>query len=202
MRASLRFAAAVGVILAAAAWSTLRAGHPVEDAARLPEIGPAPQFSLTSQDGKRVSMTDVRGKVVVVAFIYTTCADICPLLTAKMARLQGRLGPDFGRNVVFASITVDPERDTPAALARYARTHGANLSGWTFLTGPRADIEDVALRYGVVVRNTPARGVDHTLLTSIVDRRGIMRVQYLGTRFDTDEFLGDLHSVLREARPQ
>jgi len=147
-------------------------------------------------------MTDLRGKIVVVAFIYTRCADVCPLLTAKMAGLQERLGADFGRNVVFASITVDPERDTPGVLARYARTHRADLPGWTFLTGRRADIEGVALRYGVVMRKTADGSVDHNLLTSIVDRRGVMRVQYLGTRFDPDEFLADLRSVLREGRRQ
>jgi protein SCO1/2 len=198
---SLRVAAATIIVLAAAAWFGLRA-HGISDATRLPEIGPAPEFSLTSQDGKNVSMAGLRGKVVVVAFIYASCADVCPLLTAKMAGLQEPLGSDFGRNVVFVSITVDPERDTPAVLARYARQHHAHLSAWSFLTGPRAEIEGVALRYGVVVRKTADGSVDHNLLTSIVDRRGILRVQYLGTRFDPDEFLTDLRSVLRERRSQ
>jgi protein SCO1/2 len=145
-------------------------------------------------------MTDLRGKVVAVTFIYASCADTCPLLTAKMATLQRRLGPDFGRNVAFVSITVDPERDTPEVLARYARAHGANLLGWAFLTGSRDDIEDVARGYGVFVRKTARGDVDHTFLTSIVDQRGIMRVQYLGIRFDPEEFLGDLRSLLREAK--
>lgn len=202
MRPFLRVVAVASIVFVAMMWPAARAGQVMEDAARLPEIGPAPLFSLTSQDGKPVSMMGFRGKAVVVTFIYANCADICPLLTAKMARLQDRLGPDFGRNVVFASITVDPERDTPDVLARYARAHGADLSGWTFLTGPRAEIELVALRYGVVVRKIARRDVDHTLLTSIVDRRGILRVQYLGAWFDPNEFLGDLRSVLREAGPQ
>jgi protein SCO1/2 len=145
-------------------------------------------------------MADLRGKVVVVAFIYASCADTCPLLTAKMVNLQRRLAPDFGRNVAFVSITVDPERDTPEVLARYARVHGANLVGWSFLTGSRAEIERVALQYGVFVRKTARGDVDHTLLTSIVDQQGIMRVQYLGIRFDLEEFLRDLRSLLREAK--
>ena len=76
---------------------------------------------------------------------------------------------------------------------------GANLAGWSFLTGSRAQIEGVALRYGVFVRKTARGDVDHTLLTSIVDQQGIMRVQYLGIRFDPEEFLRDLRSLLREA---
>ncbi len=145
-------------------------------------------------------MAGFRGKVVAVTFIYASCADTCPLLTAKMATLQRRLGPDFGRNVAFVSITVDPERDTPEILARYARAHGANPAGWAFLTGGTDEITDVELRYGVFARKTADGSVDHTFLTSIVDQRGIMRVQYLGTRFDPEEFLRDLRSLLREAR--
>jgi protein SCO1 len=137
--------------------------------------------------------------VVAVTFIYATCADTCPLLTAKLAGLQQRLGSDFGRKVHFVSITVDPERDTPDALRHYARTHGANPAGWAFLTGSPAEIQDVARRYGVVARKTARGDVDHTFLTSIVDPRGVLRVQYMGVRFDPEEFHRDLQSVLREA---
>ena len=83
---------------------------------RLPTIGAAPDFALTSQDGAEVTLGDLRGKVVAVTFIYTWCPDVCPMLTDKMARVQDELGPDFGSKVAFVSITVDPERDTPEAL--------------------------------------------------------------------------------------
>src|SRR5207302_10953472 len=62
----------------------------------LPKIGPAPDFTLTTQDGARMSLRDLRGKVVAVTFIYASCTDTCPLLTAKMAALQAKLGPEFG----------------------------------------------------------------------------------------------------------
>ena len=78
------------------------------DDARLPTIGPAPDFSLTSQDGATVSLDDYRGKVVAVTFIFTSCVDTCPLLTAKMAQVQDALGDGFGRKIAFVSITVDP----------------------------------------------------------------------------------------------
>ena len=199
MNTILRCILGLSIVLIAVTLPASRASHPAQEGGGLSEIGPAPAFSLTAQDRRRVSMADLRGKVVVVAFIYASCADTCPLLTAKMVNLQRRLAPDFGRNVAFVSITVDPERDTPEVLARYARAHGANLAGWSFLTGSRAQIEGVALRYGVFVRKTARGDVDHTLLTSIVDQQGIMRVQYLGIRFDPEEFLRDLRSLLREA---
>src|SRR5690242_1564881 len=75
----------------------------------LPVIGPAPPFTLTSQDGKSVALTDLRGKVVAVTFIYTGCPDICPMLTQKMADVQDALGAQFGTKITFVSITLDPE---------------------------------------------------------------------------------------------
>ena len=88
---------------------------------RLPTIGQAPDFTLVSQDGEPVSLRDFRGKVVAVAFIYTYCTDVCPMLTAHMASVQEKLGSAFGPKIAFVSITVDPERDTPEVLKQYAR---------------------------------------------------------------------------------
>ena len=164
----------------------------------LPRMGPAPAFTLTTQDGARLSLGDLRGKVVAVTFIYASCVDTCPILTAKMASLQQRLGGDFGRRVMFASITVDPERDTPGTLKHYAQVHGADLRGWAFLTGAPAAIREVAKRYGVYYKKSVRGDVDHTFLTSLIDGRGVLRVQYLGVRFDPDEMLRDLQSLVRE----
>ena len=166
----------------------------------LPRIGPAPELSLTTQDGQRLSLKELRGKVVAVTFIYTSCADTCPLLTAKMAGLQAALGADFGPKVFFLSITVDPERDTPAVLQRYAQAHGANLAGWAFLTGSPTEIRQVARRYGIYYRKTSRGDVDHTFLTSLVDQSGTLRVQYLGVRFDPDELLRDLQTLVQEGK--
>jgi protein SCO1 len=164
----------------------------------LPKIGRAPEFSLTSQDGGKVSLADFRGKVVAVTFIYTLCTTTCPALTPLMSFIQDQLGPDFGSKIVFVSITVDPERDTPQVLKEYAQAFGANLAGWTFLTGPPDAIRDVTHHYGVFASKTANGDVDHTFLTSIIDRRGVLRVQYAGVRFDPDEFRHDLVSLLQE----
>ena len=139
----------------------------------LPKIALAPEFSLISQDGGHVALADFRGKVVAVTFIYTLCTTTCPALTPMMSFVQDQLGPDFGTKIVFVSITVDPERDTPQVLKEYARAVGANLAGWTFLTGPPDAIRDLTRRYGVFASKTPNGDVDHTFLTSIVDPRGL-----------------------------
>jgi protein SCO1/2 len=169
-----------------------------EENERLPVIGPAPEFRLTSQDGAPVSLSDYRGRVVAVTFIFTTCTDTCPLLTAKMAGVQNDLGDKFGAKIAFVSITVDPEHDTPAVLKDYAETFGADLKGWAFLTGAPATIEAVGHRYGIYAGNNATGGVDHTFLTSIIDGQENIRVQYLGVRFDPDEFRHDLLGLLDE----
>ena len=143
---------------------------------------------------QQVTLGDLRGKVVAVTFIYTSCPDVCPMLTDKMARVQDELGPDFGSKIAFVSITVDPERDTPEVLKEYAEAFDANLAGWSFLTGEPAAVLDVAHRYGVAVAEAADGQVDHTLLTTLVDRQGTMRVQYLGYRFDEEEFRHDLQT--------
>jgi len=143
---------------------------------RLPKIGPAPEFNLTDQDGRRVALKELRGKVLAVTFIFASCTDTCPLLTAKLAAVQDRLGAAFGPDVRFVSITVDPERDTPHVLKRYAQAHRANSAGWSFLTGTPAEIRRIAGRYGVIYKKTASGDVDHTFLTSLIDRGGTLRV--------------------------
>src|SRR5882724_3969430 len=92
-------------------------GNAAQEASRygasqsLPKIASAPEFSLTSQDGEQISLANLRGKVVAVAFIFTRCTAACPMLTPLMSLAQDRLGRDFGSKVAFASITVDPEND-------------------------------------------------------------------------------------------
>jgi len=173
--------------------------HEAKGDATLSKIGPAPEFSLTTQTGARLSLRELRGKVIAVTFIYASCVDTCPLLTAKLAGLQTKLGADFGPRVFFASVTVDPEHDTPEVLRRYAAAHGANPAGWAFLTGTHAQIRDVERRYGVFARKNPGGDVEHTFLTSLIDGNGVLRVQYMGVRFDPDELLADIRALVREA---
>jgi protein SCO1/2 len=193
--------AAIGLALLVLTAVILRpygTAHQIQQERPLPTIAPAPEFTLTSQDGARVALADLRGKVVAVTFIYTLCADRCPVLTPMMSFVQDQLGADFGAKIAFVSITVDPERDTPEVLKEYAQAFGADLAGWSFLTGPSEAIRDVTRRYGVFASKSTNGDVDHTFLTSVIDRRGILRVQYLGVRFDPDEFRRDLLSLLQE----
>ena len=165
---------------------------------RLPVIGPAPAFALDSARGQRVALADLHGKVLALTFVFTTCSSSCPILTAKMVEIGRSLGSDFGPRVAFVAISVDPLNDTPARLRDYAAAHRADVPGWFFLTGAPGEIGEVVRRYGAYARRTEGGSVDHLFLTSLIDRTGRLRVQYLGTSFDPREMQRDLQLLLRE----
>jgi len=191
---------AVFTLLTAVSWPMDAPCHESKDNQRLSKIGPAPEFTLTNQQGRRLALKDLRGKVLAITFIFASCVDTCPLLTAKMVGIQNRLGSDFGPKVFFVSITVDPQRDTPEILKRYAEAYKAKSAGWAFLTGTPTEIRDVAKRYGIYYKKTSRGDVDHTFLTSLVDQSGTLRVQYMGVKFNPDEMLRDIGSVMREQK--
>src|SRR5437867_410159 len=99
MRAAL---AIISVVLASLMLAQLHgARDPAAQEQALPKIGPAPEFALTSQDGAPVKLADYRGKVLAVTFIFTLCADTCPVLTPMMSFVQDQLGGDFGEKIAF-----------------------------------------------------------------------------------------------------
>jgi protein SCO1/2 len=102
-----------------------------------------PDVSLIDQHRKTISLASLKGKPVLIDFIYTSCGSTCPVLTAKIAAVARELGPALGANVTIVSITLDPEHDGPAQLAAYAKSQSADNNGWLFLTGKPADIDQV-----------------------------------------------------------
>src|SRR5262249_27124653 len=109
-----------------------------------------PNIPLTTHEGTSVRFYDdlVKGKVVAINFMFTTCANACPLSTAHLAEVQKLLGDHAGRDVTFLSITLDPEHDTPKVLRAYAQAYGVG-PGWYFLTGKKNDIERLRRKLGV-----------------------------------------------------
>jgi cytochrome oxidase Cu insertion factor (SCO1/SenC/PrrC family) len=177
--------------------------------------GEVPDFSLTERSGRRVTRADLLGKVWVANFIYTKCTETCPLQSAQLARLQSEFVEEELRLV---SITVDPDRDTPAVLSRYAERYGADPVRWLFLTGEKGAIYRLAkegFRLGVadpddVSRSTgprrwgepPAAWASHgskgLILHSprlvVVDRRAKIRAYH---RPDDEEALERLRQNVR-----
>jgi protein SCO1/2 len=102
-----------------------------------------PSISLVDQYGHECSLASLKGKPILIDFIYTGCTTACPLLTAKFAQIAKMLGPELGSNVTMVSITIDPEHDHSADLLKYARLYQADYRGWLFLSGRPADIATV-----------------------------------------------------------
>lgn len=109
-----------------------------------------PNVSLTTQDGRQVRFYDdlVKGKAVAVNIIYTSCTDVCPLETARLAEVQRLIGAHAGKDLHFYSITIDPARDTPQVLKAYARKFKADPD-WLFLTGKKEDIQLLTSKLGL-----------------------------------------------------
>jgi len=109
-----------------------------------------PNVELTTQDGKKVRFYDdlIKGKVVAIDLIYTTCKYNCPLETARLVQLQKLLGNRMGKDIFFYSITIDPEHDTPQVLKEYAEKYHVG-PGWLFLTGKEADIQLISHKLGL-----------------------------------------------------
>lgn len=109
-----------------------------------------PNVELVTQDGKKVHFYDdlIKGKVVAIELMYTSCKYNCPLETARLVQLQKLLGDRMGKDVFFYSITIEPEHDTPQVLKEYAAKYHVG-PGWLFLTGKEADIKLISRRLGL-----------------------------------------------------
>jgi len=157
---------------------------------------PAPDLTLTDQDGQPFSLRGWRGRAVLVTFGFTTCVDVCPLLAANLAVMQRDLSEGDRARIGFVLITTDPEDDTPPILREYGARFGADFSTWKFLTGSPEELEGVWRGFGVAVKKRGPGQVDHTTLTTLLDREGIRRINYWGTRWRPQTALRDLLSLL------
>ena len=172
-----------------------------------------PDFVFINQDGRFISNEDYLGKVYVIEFFFTTCPTICPIMNANMKRLEEAFGTrdDFG----IASFTIDPEKDTPEQLKRYAENMGVFSQNWHFLTGDASTIYELAnTGFNILAGINPkvAGGFEHQGYFALVDQNGYLRsrtdrfgnpiVYYLGipeSELDvqgTDMLLEDVQKLL------
>jgi len=121
-----------------------------------------PNVPLITQDGKSVHFFEdlIKDKIVAINFIYTTCADTCPLETAQLVKVQQILGDRMGQDVFFYSISIDPEHDTPPVLAKYRERFGAR---WTFLTGDESDIIQLRRKLGLYIEEIQDGSNNHNV---------------------------------------
>jgi protein SCO1 len=153
-----------------------------------------PDFSLVDQANRPVRLSQFRGRVVAVDFIYTRCPlpDVCPRLSANFAYLARRV-PDLQ----LLSITVDPQFDTPAVLAEYGRRYGAPAESWRFLTGTGEQIRSVAGLFGLVYFAEEG-SITHTSATAMIDREGRLAALVSGSDTRPDQLRDLAEHILKE----
>jgi len=163
----------------------------------LPILGAISDFSLYDSENKIFSLKDLKGKVVVADFIFTTCSGICLMMTKTMQVLH-RSFQDIP-DVHFLSVSVNPENDSPAVLADYARRYRASSNKWHFLTGRREIIEDLAV--GSFKVGSVAEPVFHSGYFILLDKTSQIRGYYDGSKpADLKKLSGDI-AVLVKAKP-
>jgi protein SCO1/2 len=147
----------------------------------LTKFYPLPDFSLTDQTDQTVTLADLRGQVWIADFIFTNCNGACPIMTGMMRKLRAKLPA----GVRMVSITVDPDRDTPKALAAYAAEQGATRDQWLFLTGEKQALHNLCVQGFKLpldeTGGTPAEPIAHSTRFVLVDQAGEIRGYYQAT---------------------
>lgn len=158
---------------------------------------PVPGFELVDQAGRPVVFSELGDRVLLVDFIYTRCPGPCPVQTSRQVALQRRIPAALQARIRFLSLSLDPDHDRPAELARYAKERGADLSNWSFLTGPSETLAELARAYGVGSLRKPDGTIDHTLVTFLV-HEGRLLDRYLPAPGDDEQLLADVIALASE----
>ena len=161
----------------------------------LPEIGNIPQFEFTNSDGNTVTLDNLKGKVWVADFIFTTCTMACPMMTGNMNIVHKKFKKND--NVRLVSISVYPEYDTPEVLKNYASQYDADTEKWLFLTGKEGAVKDI-IRDGFKIGDYEDI-IFHSEKFALVDKKGIIRAYYNGMKSeDMKQLKKDINALLKQ----
>jgi len=166
-----------------------------QPAKELPEIGNIPQFEFTNSDGNTVTLDNLKGKVWVADFIFTTCTMACPMMTGNMNIVHKKFKKND--NVRLVSISVYPEYDTPEVLKNYASQYDADTEKWLFLTGKEDAVKDI-IRDGFKIGDYEDI-IFHSEKFALVDKKGIIRAYYNGMKSeDMKQLKKDINALLKQ----
>ncbi len=163
----------------------------------LPVLGNVPQFQFVKQDGSSFGLNEMQGKINIVDFIFTSCRDVCPAMSANMARLYHRF-ESFGK-IQFVSITVDPSRDSLSVLRQYAQSFGVNDNRWVFLWHPLDDVASLSEKgFMISALDLPEA---HSSKFILVDDKGQIRGYYDGNDLaGINQLSGDIAELARSMK--
>jgi len=153
---------------------------------------------LVDQNGNTVALTSLKGKPLVVDFIYTSCPGPCLMETAKLANVALRLGNDLGSKVTIVSISVDPEHDGPKQLLDYSRQQGADEKGWYFLTGGPGDVDRALAGFKLSRQIEPDGSVGHLVDMMLIGADGRLVREYNGEIVKAQDIVDDVKKTLNK----
>jgi cytochrome oxidase Cu insertion factor (SCO1/SenC/PrrC family) len=151
-----------------------------------------PKLSLTDQNGRAISLSSLKGKPALVAFIHTSCEGPCELITAEMKSVARNLGPGFKSDVTMISITTDPKEDGSRQLLAYAKAQGVDADGWVFLTGTPANIRRLLVLYGVSAEDDDSA---HVLELFLLSADGVAVHRYNGVATHPETIASDIRKA-------
>ena len=176
----------VAIMICAAAGCT---GHPASQAGSLPDI------SLIDQNGKSVLLSTLKGKPLLIDFIYTSCPGPCRTITQSMERLAQKLGPALGQQVIFVSISIDPEHEGPPQLLNYSKALDADRAGWFFLSGSPDQIDAALAAFGLRRERAPNGEIEHLQEVILVGADGCEFKVYKSDVLHLDSVAGDIQQA-------
>src|SRR6266478_5764006 len=153
---------------------------------------------LVDQNGNSMALTSLKGKPMVVDFIYTSCPGPCLMETAKLANVALRLGSDIGSKVTIVSISVDPEHDGPKQLLDYSRQQGADAKGWYFLTGSPRDVDRALAGFKISREIGPDGSVGHVVDMMLIGPDGRVVQEYNGEVVKAQNIVDDVRKTLHK----
>ncbi|KGT72693.1 hypothetical protein MA20_48750 [Bradyrhizobium japonicum] len=186
------------VVLAAAILGVI--GYNKWKSSQIPVMKQLSDFSLEKVDNTPFHFSDTNGKVRLVAFIFTRCADVCPPTTKNMQKLQEALKAKgmFGKDVALVTVSFDSEHDTADVLRQYAEKFSYDPSGWYFLRGNEKDVAKVTKDFGVGVLKQDDGMYMHTMRTFLVDKDGNMRKAYgMAAEMNLDQIISDMETLAK-----
>jgi protein SCO1 len=163
----------------------------------------APEFTLEDATGRPVMLQDLRGKVVVLHFVYTSCPDVCPLHAERIAEIQEMVNRTPMRELVqFVTITTDPEHDTPEVMRNYGPAHGLDPANWTFLTSgperPEDTTRQLAERFGHKFTEAEDGYQVHGVATHVIDREGRWQANFHGLEFEATNLVVHVNVLVND----
>jgi protein SCO1/2 len=149
-----------------------------------------------TQRGEQVQLSQLQGKIRLVAFVYTYCEHTCPTIVAQLKSVQSQLNPQAAAQTQVTLVSLDPERDTPQQLAAYMREHKLDEAGWLMLHGSAKDVRTLAVLFGVRYQPMGESDIAHSNMITVLNTEGVISYQMKGLSDDLQQVVSATEALV------